>query len=442
MNDQYDFERIVADTVRSIGPIAPADGTHDQILTRVRRTRQDPAWLALAKEPPMRSNSQAVVGSPTMRVAAIVVATLLLAATLAAAGAQRLLAADSHIVVAHDGSGDHSTISAAVAAAVDGDEIVVRPGTYAESVAIDKSITLRGDGDRDSVIVAFPTDGLRLELTTGSEGDPSDPLVTYSVPTGFQLAADAIELSGLTISGPRPGVAIAVNEGNTLLSDLAITLEGTDIDESDDPAVDTRLGVVVAEAAEAELRQSSLDAGIEAHTGSSATVEDSSLSDGGIWADPRSQLVARGNTMTDAGIASDGARAAIADNTLIRGFISVGGRRQLPCGEQPHRRPQLRHRPGYRHLDLGRWRSGGHREPGHQLRHRHQDDVLRRVGSHRLQRYRHDQDWHLGQRRRDDGVEQHHRGQRHHRPRGVQRRADTDGQLDHRWQDGPAPGHA
>ena len=120
MNDQYDFERIVADTVRSIGPIAPADGTHDQILTRVRRTRQDPAWLALAKEPPMRSNSQAVVGSPTMRVAAIVVATLLLAATLAAAGAgaQRLLAADSHIVVAHDGSGDHTTIAAAVAASL------------------------------------------------------------------------------------------------------------------------------------------------------------------------------------------------------------------------------------------------------------------------------------------------------------------------------------
>ncbi len=101
MTDEQTFERNVAESVRSIGPVAPSDGAHELTISLVRRNRQDPAWLALIKESPMRTNNHLAVGSPTVRVVAIMAATMLLALALAAAGAgvQRLVAADGPLVV-------------------------------------------------------------------------------------------------------------------------------------------------------------------------------------------------------------------------------------------------------------------------------------------------------------------------------------------------------
>jgi pectin methylesterase-like acyl-CoA thioesterase len=90
----------------------------------------------------MRISSNVAIGSPMARVAAIMVATLLLALTVAGAGiaGSRLLAADGTIVVAQDGSGTYATITEAVAAANDGDTVLVKPGTYVEAVTIAKDI--------------------------------------------------------------------------------------------------------------------------------------------------------------------------------------------------------------------------------------------------------------------------------------------------------------
>ena len=52
-------------------------------------------------------------------------------------------------VVAVDGSGDFSTITEAVLAAVEGDTVLVRPGNYVEAIVIEKNITLEGDGPRE-----------------------------------------------------------------------------------------------------------------------------------------------------------------------------------------------------------------------------------------------------------------------------------------------------
>ena len=49
------------------------------------------------------------------------------------------------------GQGGYATIGEAVAEAQDGDTVLVRPGTYRESVTIERAITLRGDGDRMSI---------------------------------------------------------------------------------------------------------------------------------------------------------------------------------------------------------------------------------------------------------------------------------------------------
>lgn len=96
MNERIDFERIVAGHIAGEGVAPPDDAFFDELLLRADRAGQRPRWLALIKEPPMRTSSHLAVGSPLVRIAAIVVATLLLAVLTLGAGiaGQRLLAAD------------------------------------------------------------------------------------------------------------------------------------------------------------------------------------------------------------------------------------------------------------------------------------------------------------------------------------------------------------
>jgi Tol biopolymer transport system component len=96
MNEQQAFERLVADSVSGIGPLAPSAGAIERTMSRVSSRRQRPRWLALIEQPPMRRSSRLVVGSPTARVATIMVATILLALVLAVAAVagSRLLADD------------------------------------------------------------------------------------------------------------------------------------------------------------------------------------------------------------------------------------------------------------------------------------------------------------------------------------------------------------
>ena len=132
MNEELDFARTVADHIASEGVPPPSDAFYDELISRAGRSGQRPEWLALLKEPPMRHESTLAVGSPTFRIAAILVATILLLAALAGAGiaGSRLLAADGTIVVDPSGNGTTTTIQDALAMADDGDEIVVRPGVY------------------------------------------------------------------------------------------------------------------------------------------------------------------------------------------------------------------------------------------------------------------------------------------------------------------------
>ena len=201
------------------------------------------------------------------------------------------MAANAQIIVAEDGSGDFRTISEAVVEASDGDRILVRPGTYRESVSIDKTVTLQGEGGRDAVILAFPPDSPGMELTDGREGDPEDPLVTFSVPTGIRLAADDIVLSDMTVTGAYPGIAIAVDAGTADLSDLSVALEAADADEDRDLASDTRIALIVAEGADADLRKSTLDADVTALEGGSVTVEQSVLTGGDISGDRINHII-------------------------------------------------------------------------------------------------------------------------------------------------------
>ena len=129
-----------------------------------------------------------------------------------------------------DGSGDHDfrTITAAVAAASAGDTIVVRPGTYRESVTIDKDITLRGR-DRDRVIIEY---GHRCEEDPDTEHHscPDDTPV-YDGFLGrqrvFGILLDSTDarISGLTfrskLDGSSNGWGVVVRGGAPTVGNIA-----------------------------------------------------------------------------------------------------------------------------------------------------------------------------------------------------------------------------
>ncbi len=217
MNDDARFERLFADGLVDLVPPRAPGRLATTITAETARTRPRPRWLAVIKEPPMRLSSSLAVGSPTARIAAILAATLLIAAALTGAGiaGARLLAADGTIVVDQSGGGDFSTITEAVAAAQDGDTILVRPGRYLESVpVIGKTLVITGDGDRDEIIV---------EATMST--DPEDPDEAFN--WAFHLLDTDSTLSNLTVIGQEEGTAISVvGTSSPTLDGLIVRLLG------------------------------------------------------------------------------------------------------------------------------------------------------------------------------------------------------------------------
>jgi hypothetical protein len=77
---EHDLTTLFAETAPSRAP----DGLLDDLFIASGERRPRPRWLALIKEPPMRFSSRVAVGSPTVRVAALVI--LLMAMSVLTAG--------------------------------------------------------------------------------------------------------------------------------------------------------------------------------------------------------------------------------------------------------------------------------------------------------------------------------------------------------------------
>jgi parallel beta-helix repeat protein len=264
----------------------------------------------------MRLSSSLAVGSPMARVAAIVVATLLLAATVAGAGVagSRLLAADGPIVVDPDGNGTVTTITEAVAMAVDGDTILIKPGTYDESVTITKDITISGDGDRDSIIVE-----VSVEIPLGKSGDGPD------LPTAFRFDGSDATLEGLTVRGEAS--RIVISGGAPVLRDL--DLDGIGRVWSLDAGQPTPTGLQFNDGSAASITDSVLtDLDIDIETASSASILNNEFSVAAIWMEGMDvTAVIRGNTMAESGkwaiSVNAGAQATIEDNTIANARVAV-----------------------------------------------------------------------------------------------------------------------
>jgi Ca2+-binding RTX toxin-like protein len=107
------------------------------------------------------------------------------------------------------GPGEYATITAALAAAVNGDTIQIDPGTYNENVLVNKSVTLQGLGAPGGVIIhgTFASDN-------GIVGPVSTWLQTaagYSGAsgTGVTVAANGVTLNNLTVEDFLNGVGVS-----------------------------------------------------------------------------------------------------------------------------------------------------------------------------------------------------------------------------------------
>jgi parallel beta-helix repeat protein len=328
MSDERSFERLLADRMTTErGSAQLPDSFYDDFRQRASHARQRPRWLALIKEPPMRTSSHLAVGSPTARVAAIVIATLLLALTLAGAGiaGSRLLAADGALVVDPADPSAYQTISDAVADATDGDTVLVKPGTYSESVAIDSDITVRGDGERGSIVIAFasPADGPSF-LEGGPDGEPFG--------YGILLEASDAHVANLTLQGPPddgtdPAVSgVYIVGGAPVIEDIDVVLFGDRWNYSGGWYY-RRSAVRITGGSTATISGSNWDGYVRifgepnapTFEGNTITGQDISIADGGH------EPVIRGNTLLDSAalLWNEGGSGGIVEDNDISGWIGV-----------------------------------------------------------------------------------------------------------------------
>ncbi|CAN5570244.1 hypothetical protein BH23CHL8_BH23CHL8_01530 [soil metagenome] len=260
-------------------------------------------------------------------------------------------------VVAADGSGDFSTLAEAVAAAADGDTILVRPGTYTEAIVIEKDIIIAGDGPREAIVIQAPEDGPTATIAAG--GFESDPYAVILLDTEASL-------SGLTFRGAR--TVIFASGGSPTLESLALDGSGVPYGGGDDLS---GFSIVVTGGSTATIRNNELTWGgpINVFDASEPLIEGNTLSGGphifgwgfgdgavirgntitgtsqhaiGIFNDSTTMLV-EGNTIRDPGSSgievgyglSDGLDPVIRDNTITGGStgINVGGSRAGPVIE-------------------------------------------------------------------------------------------------------------
>lgn len=229
MNDNTSFERHVAEAFDREGRGRPVpDAIHDELLTRAGRQRQWPTWLASVKEPPMRITNSNAVGSPTIRVVAIMAATFLLILALAVAGiaGKRLLAADGTIVVDPNGNGHFTTITEAVAEAKDGDKVLLRPGTYAEAVTVTSAIAIESEEPGAAIVevaVGCTTDTETFETTC----PPDVPVLEgeNDGPYGFLLEGADATIEGVHFHFGALASGVVVDGGTVELSKLSHSVD-------------------------------------------------------------------------------------------------------------------------------------------------------------------------------------------------------------------------
>lgn len=209
MNAPNDFRERLPDLLDERAPQRAPEQLLGRFAERMETERQRPGWANAEfwlPQPAERSSSMRRAG---IMLAALILLTLALTAGFAAGS--RLLTSQVTITVAADGSGDVRTLRDAVARATAGDTILIRPGTYTEAVRVDQAVDIRGDGEREQVVIRAPVNG----PTTATAALSNVPASAH--PYALLIDDADVTIQGLTFAG---GPAALVVQGG------APTIEG------------------------------------------------------------------------------------------------------------------------------------------------------------------------------------------------------------------------
>jgi F-box protein 11 len=232
--------------------------------------------------------------------------------------------------VAPDG-GDFSTISEAVAAAQDGDTVLVAPGTYEDAFIIDRDITLRGEGDAPRhVVIRIPAEApppvQAIEPLHGRFHAPQTPAFP---PVGVQLLDTDATLENLQVFGLDDGIGVLVRGGSP-------TFEGLEIKHRDcftepDSFTGEQVlagGLFVLDGAEVNARDSTVWNQLRIDGGSSVTFIEGTLQYAMVTLGGASSLTLEDNTIWGEERAvqvADGSSAVIRGNDILTGGVDVYG---------------------------------------------------------------------------------------------------------------------
>jgi nitrous oxidase accessory protein NosD len=102
-------------------------------------------------------------------------------------------------IVSQQGQGDYRTIREAIRNAKEGDRIFIRPGLYQESLMIDKTLEIIGDGELEEIII---------------ESEDSNCL---------RMQTESALVRGLTLSELGRHYTVDISQGQLILEDCNIT---------------------------------------------------------------------------------------------------------------------------------------------------------------------------------------------------------------------------
>jgi hypothetical protein len=313
MNTNQELERIIRDWLGERAVEPPRTSLPDA-MARVATTPQPRRhwlgrWLDRGQGATRRALDRGTVDTDIRRnrrmygmtgLAAATAALTLIAALVVPRGdagptSVPAAGAGATLIVAADGSGEFSTIGDAVAAAADGDTVLVKPGEYVEIVLLDKDITLQGDGPRESIVIVPPT-----PAPVDDEGG--------TLPTLTVKDSNAT-IRSLTVKPPPGWGSILVSGGTPTFEDVAQVVAGVP---------DAAGTFYFTDGTAAVVRNSTWDGFWYVDAAASATLEDNEgWGDAGV-AD--GSVVMRENVFTGCCLQLvTGAQAVIEANTFDRG---------------------------------------------------------------------------------------------------------------------------
>ena len=113
------------------------------------------------------------------------------------------------------------SIQEAIDNASDGDTIMVRAGTYNESLIIDKAVTLMSaDGPGAAVIEGTLLSDLGVPAGMGLDEYFEANHPAYSASNGISINSDNVTLNGFTVTGYAVGVALGSSEGVSVINNV------------------------------------------------------------------------------------------------------------------------------------------------------------------------------------------------------------------------------